>query len=90
MFVCLELGNVTYADGPFEYQYVKLMEEDLQCLNAFAESSAARPAPITVGDAQQVLQDSYDDEYSVCWSRRWLARTLKVPKTSSGDRADMA
>ena len=44
---------------------------------------------ITSGYVQHVLQDFYDDEYSVQWNGGWLVRTLKVPTASSGEHEDV-
>ena len=60
--MCLELGDVRFAQGPFEHQYRKLVEKVVQHRRAFTKDSAERPSLITAGDVQQLLQVFYDDE----------------------------
>ena len=63
----------------------QLIGRVLQHRKDFRQSSDAHPAQRTASHIQQVLQDFFDDDYSVGANRRWLLRVLRVPSQSKKD-----
>ena len=85
MLICLELDKVRYCQLPTtDMSMEQLINKVVQHRQEYRESSDAHPA-LLYSHIQQVLQDFFDDDYSVGANRRWLVHVLRVPSQSKDD-----
>ena len=86
MLACLELSiHLPLEQLPALGQHAQLIEKVVQHRADAANTSAAHPAPVTVSDIRDVMQDFASDSFSGYAKKRWLWSVLRVPHKSRPD-----
>ena len=86
MLACLEMDNCEFTSLPSLHAHSELIDKILQRRAEFAQVAAnANGIATTVDDIQCVLQQFYDDPYSLFAKRSWLSVALDIPKARIDD-----